>query len=65
MFEKENVIKQYFPGTTTETLLKMATYNGALFLGIDHQFGEIKIGKTPGLNLITEENEKFKVTKLI
>ena len=65
IIDEINVIKQYFPGTTTETLLKMATYNGALFLGIDNQFGEIKNGKTPGLNLITEEKEKFNVTKLL
>lgn len=65
IIDEINVIKQHFPETTTETLLKMATYNGALFLGIDHQFGEIKIGKTPGLNLITEENEKCKVKKLL
>lgn len=35
------------------TLLKWATINGAKFLGFDNELGSIEVGKTPGLNLIS------------
>lgn len=36
-----------------EKLLKWATLNGAEFLGFDNELGCLEIGKTPGLNLIS------------
>lgn len=37
-----------------ETLIKWATFNGAEFLGITHQFGSIEKEKKPGINLIEQ-----------
>jgi cytosine/adenosine deaminase-related metal-dependent hydrolase len=46
-------IQQKFPTISTDTLLKWATQNGAVYLGIDQDKGTLEKGKTPGLNLIT------------
>ncbi|MDF1672174.1 MAG: amidohydrolase family protein [Vicingaceae bacterium] len=42
-----------------EKLLKWATLNGAEFLGFDDELGSLEIGKSPGLNLISnvEKNQ--------
>ncbi|MEO5910597.1 MAG: amidohydrolase family protein [Pelobium sp.] len=53
-----------------ENLLKWATINGARFLNFDDDLGSIAIGKTPGLNLISNvKNQKLTdksaVTRLI
>lgn len=47
-------LSRNFSSLTLAELVKWATLNGALFLGIDNQFGSIEKGKKPGLNLITE-----------
>ncbi len=47
------VIKKYFPSLPFTETIRWATINGAKFLGIDHKYGSIENGKTPGLNLIT------------
>ena len=45
-------------------ILKWATINGAEALKIDNKFGSIEIGKTPGLNLISNfDFEKMQLTK--
>ena len=44
-------------------MLKWATLNGAKALRVDNKFGSIKVGKTPGLNLISDfdfENMRLK-----
>ncbi len=46
-------IKEYFPTLSFMETIRWATINGAKFLGIEHKYGSIEIGKTPGLNLIT------------
>jgi cytosine/adenosine deaminase-related metal-dependent hydrolase len=46
-------IKEHFPSLSFTEILRWATINGARFLGIDHKYGSIEQGKTPGLNLIT------------
>jgi cytosine/adenosine deaminase-related metal-dependent hydrolase len=46
-------IQQNFPAISTLKLLKWATINGAVYLGIDKEKGSIEPGKTPGLNLLT------------
>ncbi len=46
-------IKEHFPFMSLVKILPWATINGARFLGIDHKYGTIEKGKTPGLNLIT------------
>ena len=45
-----------FPQLNFAEVLKWATLNGAQFFGFDDQLGSIKVGKTPGLNLITHFN---------
>ena len=47
------IIQQNFPSIGTARLLEWATINGAKFLGIDDSKGSLEIGKTPGLNLLT------------
>jgi cytosine/adenosine deaminase-related metal-dependent hydrolase len=47
------VIKEHFPSLSFAETIRWATINGARFLGVDHKFGSIEQGKTPGLNLIT------------
>jgi cytosine/adenosine deaminase-related metal-dependent hydrolase len=47
------IIKKYFPSLSFLEILPWASINGARFLGIDHKYGSIEIGKIPGLNLIT------------
>ncbi len=43
-----------------EKLLKWATLNGAEFLGFDDELGSLEIGKSPGLNLISNiENNQL------
>ncbi|GAA4098080.1 amidohydrolase family protein [Mucilaginibacter panaciglaebae] len=47
------VLQESFPSLSLERLLKWATLNGAVLLGIDKEKGSIEPDKTPGLNLIT------------
>ena len=47
------VIKEHFPSLSFAETIRWATINGARFLGVDHKFGSIEQGKSPGLNLIT------------
>ena len=64
IIDEINTIKKYYPAIAIETLLQMATYNGAKFLGIENTFGSIKINTACGLNLITENRGLFEVKKL-
>ncbi|HRG58562.1 MAG TPA: amidohydrolase family protein [Bacteroidia bacterium] len=43
------------------TLIQWATLNGAKALGFDAKLGSIEVGKTPGLNLLSTDNQKKKV----
>ncbi|MEO8794518.1 MAG: amidohydrolase family protein [Daejeonella sp.] len=54
MLAEMQTLTKNFPSLTLAELVKWATLNGALFLGIDNQFGSIEKGKKPGLNLITD-----------
>jgi cytosine/adenosine deaminase-related metal-dependent hydrolase len=64
IIDEINTIKQHYPAVDIETLLKMATYNGAKFLGIENKYGLITKNNTCGLNVITEERGLFKVKKI-
>jgi cytosine/adenosine deaminase-related metal-dependent hydrolase len=64
IIDEINTIKKYYPAIAIETLLQMATYNGAKFLGIENTFGSIKINNACGLNLITENRGMFEVKKI-
>ena len=64
IIDEINTIKKHYPAINLETLLQMATYNGAKFLGIENTFGSIKINNACGLNLITENRGRFEVKKI-
>ncbi|MCB0380166.1 MAG: amidohydrolase family protein [Flavobacteriales bacterium] len=53
ILDELKTISRNSPEIPLQTLIKWATINGADFLGINHQFGSIKKGKKPGLNLIS------------
>ncbi len=70
ILEEMKLIGQNDKNITFKELIEWATINGAKFLGFDKELGSIKVGKTPGLNLITdfvdgELTEKSSVKKLI
>ncbi len=54
-------LQQHFKDLNLATMLPWATLNGAKFLGIEADKGSIQVGKTPGLNLISNLNG-FKIT---
>ncbi|NND06657.1 MAG: amidohydrolase family protein [Saprospiraceae bacterium] len=57
IFEEMKVIKKYGSFIPSDTLIAWATTNGAEALGVDDRFGSIEVGKAPGLNLITTDNQ--------
>ncbi len=64
IIEEINSIKKLFPNIALGTLLKMSTYNGAKFLGIENEFGLIEKGRKSGINLLIENEGYFSVKKL-
>ena len=64
IIEEINTIKNHFSHIPLESLLKMATYNGAKFLGIENKFGLIEKGRNSELNLITNLNGVYDVKKI-
>lgn len=64
IIEEINTIKKQFSHIELGALLKMATYNGAKFLGIENEFGLIEKGRKSGLNLIIENDGNFSVKRL-
>ena len=54
------ILQNSIKDITFEEILKWGTINGAKFLGLENDFGCIKKGKKPGLNLITHvKNDKL------
>lgn len=70
MLTEMRTLLNHFTNLTFAQVLQWATLNGAQFFSFDKQLGSITVGKTPGLNLITNfENGTItalsKVVKLI
>ncbi len=70
MLTEMRTLLNHFSNLTFAQVLKWATLNGAEFFGFDADLGSITVGKTPGLNLITnfyDDNitPQSKVEKLI
>ena len=61
VLDELRVLQKNYSYLNLDDLLRWATLNGAAFLGIDQDFGSIEVGKTPGLNLISNIND-FKIT---
>jgi aminodeoxyfutalosine deaminase len=53
VLEEMITISHFFPDIPLEELLKCATLNGAEALGFVESLGSFEIGKTPGINLIS------------
>lgn len=64
VIEEINTILKRYPTIDSGVLLQAATFNGALFLGIQDQSGNIAINKAPGINLISGEPGNYTVKKL-
>ena len=47
-------IQERYPAIGIERLIEWGTINGARFLGIDDEVGSLEVGKTPGLNHISD-----------
>ncbi|MCX8474006.1 MAG: amidohydrolase family protein [Sediminibacterium sp.] len=58
IFEEMCVIQKEYKNISLENLLLWSTSNGAAALGIDQDFGRIKVGKKPGLNFIKIDEDK-------
>jgi len=52
VFDEMKFLQEHFPDLRFQDLIKMASYNAANALGWSNEFGEIAVGKRPGLNLI-------------
>lgn len=70
MLTEMRTLLNHSSNLTFTQVLKWATINGAQFFGFDADLGSITVGKTPGLNLITNFHEgnitlQSKVVKLI
>jgi len=58
ILEEMKVIKRFQSNITFDDLIKWATLNGAKALHLDHRFGSIQKGKSPGLNLLKDDTGK-------
>jgi cytosine/adenosine deaminase-related metal-dependent hydrolase len=56
MVQELSCIQQSYPHIPFPELIEWATWNGACFLGREHELGRIELGKKPGLVLLTGIN---------
>lgn len=65
ILEEMRTIANRFPKIPTQHILKWATQNGAKYLGLEEDFGTLKIGKRPSLNLISTKKFDIKSAEMI
>jgi cytosine/adenosine deaminase-related metal-dependent hydrolase len=63
VLNEANLMLKEYSFLTTEQVLKAITYNGALALGRENEFGSFREGKKCGLNEINIENRKINFEK--
>lgn len=56
VLDEMKAILKYKAYLDFETVLQWATLNGARALGFEKQLGSFEVGKTPGLNLLSQDN---------
>ncbi|GAB1472601.1 amidohydrolase family protein [Bacteroidota bacterium] len=62
--EEMKCISEYFPNVPLQEMLEWSSYNGAKFLGKEHELGSFEVGKRPGVVLIDNiDFEKMRLTK--
>lgn len=64
IIDEINCILQHQPSLSLELLLKAATYNGALFLGIENKYGTFGKNRDCGINLIEGTFGNYSVKSL-
>lgn len=65
LIKEANLILEETKTFSIEDILRALTYNGAAALGISENFGQLKIGKNTGLNLIQTAATQLKFIKKI
>ncbi len=60
-----NTLLNANPSVSLESLLKAATYNGALFLGLENEYGQLLKNTPSGLNVLMGERGKYRVKKIL
>ncbi|PLX13993.1 MAG: amidohydrolase [Marinilabiliales bacterium] len=64
ILDEMKVINKYYPEIKFDKLIKWGTLNGAKALKIYNKYGSIDIGKSPGLNLISNfDFDKMQITE--
>ncbi|MGM0407175.1 MAG: amidohydrolase family protein [Bacteroidota bacterium] len=64
ILDEMKVISKYFSKITFENVIQWATLNGAKALKINSHLGSLDIGKSPGINLITDfDFQKMQITE--
>jgi cytosine/adenosine deaminase-related metal-dependent hydrolase len=56
LFEEMKILQNKLMDISLQELIALGTINGAIALGCEQVFGSIEVGKSPGLNLITNIN---------
>lgn len=54
VLEEMKTIKRYQSYVPAELLLRWATLNGAMALGFEEELGSLTVGKSPGINLLSD-----------
>ncbi len=63
IIDEINVLLKNFESVSLENILQWSTYNGALALGIENNFGSFIQQKNSGLNLLSSKNREISFAK--
>ena len=65
VLNEANVLLNHFKDLKIDSVLRMLTSNGAEALGLGKQFGQLHAGRSPGINLIVEQNRNLTFVKKV